>query len=88
MNKIIISQKNNKKINWDIPQYVILKDEILKDKNPIIVLIIGDNKLKPYAFKGFALPCESFPNGDYSENWEKDDFKLFEGEATLLISNE
>jgi hypothetical protein len=59
--------------------------QYIKD-NSIVVLTTGF--VGSLTFKGTAMPCEEYPNGEYRDNWSKGVFQPLVGEIQFTISNE
>lgn len=74
------TSKVEETINWDVQQWVA--HNYCAD---IIVLTNGDHKTE--VFTGTALPCSSYPGGDFSDGWDKDEFSILEVDVPFIISN-
>lgn len=51
----------------------------------LIVLTTGQNLGRD--FTGTALPCKSYPNGDFDTKWDKFNFKPLTTDIPFTISN-
>lgn len=68
-------------INWTKKQYLQKKD------NLNLIVLTDENEKDAILFTGVCLPCALFPLGWHSTTWVRSEFKYFEGEATLLVTN-
>lgn len=79
METTILKEEVNKVIDWSKPQWVISEDE---------VIILTSGKNSKYSFSGFCLPCNDYPNGEFSNTWNKEYFKLIPADGlTIHILN-
>lgn len=67
-------------VDWSKPQWVSYHIE-----STLIVLTNGIHE--ETKFTGTCLPCNSYPDGIYSENWSKELFVPLNGEIPFIISN-
>lgn len=72
--------QNVTKINWSIPRWYINGD------NNIVVLSTGEHD-DFGKFTGTCLPCEAYPNGDYSDIWSKTSFRPLDFDFAFMVSN-
>ena len=80
MKTTILKEEVNKVIDWSKPQWVISEDGII---------ILTSGKHSKNGFAGFCLPCNDYPNGEFSHTWSKDFFKLILAEGlTIHIQND
>lgn len=79
--KIEKIEKQQPEIDWSKKQWVQGKED-----KTCIVLTTGEHDGDE--FTGTALPCESYTNGEFSENWYKPKFKLLTDDIPFIISNQ
>lgn len=72
------TEPQHSEIDWDTPQWVI------SDMGNV-VLTTGEHY--GVNFTGTCLPCESYINGDCSENWDKRQFRRLDFDIPFTISN-
>lgn len=80
MKTTILKEEVNEVIDWSKPQWVITEDGI-------IILTSGVHS--KYDFSGTCLPCNIYPNGEFSKSWSKEFFKLIPIDGlTIHIQND
>lgn len=72
-------ETKDKQVDWSKPMWVISDDNM-------IVLTTGECDEK--TFTGTCLPCNDYPNGDYSKAWTKRSFTPTTGTIMFPISND
>ena len=80
MKKVIVPADKGTKINWYKPQWVI-------NDLGIVVLTTGRHEQEGEGFSGTCLPCDEYPNGNYSTGWKKSGFKPLTYDIPFTISN-
>ena len=80
MKTTILNKEVNEEIDWSKPQWVISEDGI-------IILTSGRHSVD--YFKGHCLPCNDYPNGEFSDTWNKSYFKPIPSDGlTIHIQND
>jgi hypothetical protein len=82
MKKVTITPKQQE-IDWSKPQWV--QHNEIKD---LIVLTTGTDCGFDSDFEGTAMPCNSYPKGDFNNEWTKSYFHLLTEEINFTISNQ
>ncbi len=77
-NTEILKSENEEVIDWSKPMWVISDDNML---------ILTNGKQGIESFSGACLPCKTYKNGEFSEEWSKNMFKPLKGSLTIVISN-
>lgn len=72
--------ENKTEIDWSIPRWYI------NSKHNIVVLSTGEHD-DFNMFSGTCLPCEDYPNGEYSDNWYKTAFRPLDFDFAFMVSN-
>lgn len=80
MKTTILNKEVNEDIDWSKPQWVISEDE---------EIVFTNGKHSGNSFSGCCLPCDSFKNGYFMEDWNKEFFKPIPAEGlTIHIQND
>lgn len=67
-------------IDWNKPQWLMHKDD------PLLIMLTTGVYSKSQ-FCGTVLPCETYPCGEYNDDWDKVEFKPIDSPLVIEISN-
>lgn len=77
---IIVAQDSQvNSINWAKPQWFI---NINRDK-----IVLSNGKHRGSIFSGTCLPCATWTDGNYSDDWDKSSFTPLTKDLTITIGN-